>query len=83
MTPSGNPASRRMFMTTQFECSAVVAGFHTTTLPISAGAVGKLPPIAVKLNGVTASTNPSRLRYSTWFHMPGFELGCCARICAA
>ena len=30
------------------------AGFHTTVLPISAGAVGRLPPIDVKLNGVTA-----------------------------
>ena len=29
-------------------------GFHTTVLPMSAGAVGRLPAIAVKLNGVTA-----------------------------
>ena len=29
-------------------------GFHTTVLPISAGAVGRLPAIAVKLNGVIA-----------------------------
>ena len=29
-------------------------GFHNTTLPISAGAVGRLPAIAVKLNGVMA-----------------------------
>ena len=33
---------------------ALDAGFQTTVLPISAGAVGRLPPIAVKLNGVTA-----------------------------
>ena len=33
---------------------ALDAGFHTTVHPISAGAVGRLPPIAVKLNGVTA-----------------------------
>ena len=32
----------------------VGAGFHTTVLPISAGAVGRLPAIAVKLNGVIA-----------------------------
>ena len=29
-------------------------GFQTTVLPISAGAVGRLPAIAVKLNGVIA-----------------------------
>jgi hypothetical protein len=29
-------------------------GFHTTVLPMSAGAVGRLPEIAVKLKGVTA-----------------------------
>ena len=34
--------------------SRVDAGFQTTVLPISAGAVGRLPPMAVKLNGVTA-----------------------------
>ena len=33
---------------------AVEAGFHTTVFPMSAGAVGRLPPMAVKLNGVTA-----------------------------
>ena len=38
---------------------AVDAGFHNTVLPMSAGAVGRLPPMAVKLNGVTAYTNPS------------------------
>ena len=31
-----------------------VGGFQTTVLPISAGAVGRLPAMAVKLNGVTA-----------------------------
>ena len=29
-------------------------GFQITVLPISAGAVGRLPAIAVKLNGVIA-----------------------------
>src|ERR671930_1371963 len=38
---------------------AVPAGFQTTELPSKAGAVGRLPPIAVKLKGVTANTNPS------------------------
>jgi hypothetical protein len=33
---------------------AVEAGFHRTVLPMSAGAVGRFPPMAVKLNGVTA-----------------------------
>jgi hypothetical protein len=34
--------------------TAAEAGFHTTVLPMSAGAVGRLPAIDVKLNGVTA-----------------------------
>jgi hypothetical protein len=33
---------------------AVDAGFQTTVFPMSAGAVGRLAPMAVKLNGVTA-----------------------------
>ena len=32
----------------------VCDGFHTTGLPMRAGAVGRLPAIEVKLNGVTA-----------------------------
>ena len=51
------------------------AGFHSTVLPISAGEVGRLAPIEVKLNGVTAKTNPSRARYSVRFHIPGDEIG--------
>ena len=54
ITPSGRPASRRIWKTNQLERIAVCDGFHTTVLPISAGAVGRLPPMAVKLNGVTA-----------------------------
>jgi hypothetical protein len=50
-------------------------GFHTTTLPMSAGAVGRLPAMEVKLNGVTASTKPSRGRWSTRFQTPGEEMG--------
>ena len=54
ITPGGRPAasSRRIVW-----CAAscwVGDGFHTTVLPISAGAVGRLPAIAVKLNGVIA-----------------------------
>ena len=62
---------------------AVCAGFHTTVLPIIAGAVGRLPPMAVKLNGVTAKTKPSSGRASSWFHMPGGEYGCSAAMRSA
>ena len=55
---------------------ALDAGFQTTVLPMSAGAVGRFPPMAVKLNGVTAYTNPSSGRYSTLFHVPWLLIGC-------
>jgi hypothetical protein len=45
-------------------------------LPISAGAIGRLPAIAVKLNGVSANTKPSRGRSSIMFHTPGADFGC-------
>jgi hypothetical protein len=45
-------------------------------LPISAGLVGRLPAIDVKLNGVTAKTNPSSGRYSMRFQVPEDESGC-------
>jgi len=45
-------------------------------LPISATEVGRLPAIAVKLNGVTAKTKPSSGRYSMRFQIPGEETGC-------
>ena len=32
----------------------VAEGFHTTVLPINAGALGRLAAMAVKLNGVMA-----------------------------
>ena len=57
------------------ESIAVDAGFHTTMLPISAGELGRLPAIAVKLNGETANTNPSSGRYSSRFQTPGDEIG--------
>ncbi len=46
-------------MVYQLDRSDVEDGFHSTVLPQSAGAVGRLPPIEVKLNGVTAKTKPS------------------------
>jgi hypothetical protein len=58
-------------------------GFHTTVLPISAGAVGRFPAIEVKLNGVIASTNPSSGRWSIRFQEPAEEFGWPVRICRA
>ena len=54
MTPGGRPASSSSRIR---KCAAncwVGAGFQTTMLPMSAGAVGRLPAMAVKLNGVIA-----------------------------
>ena len=58
------------------DTAAVDAGFHTIVLPRSAGDVVRFAPMAVKLNGLTASTNPSSGRYSRRFHTPGDEIGC-------
>ena len=41
-------------MMTQALRMEVCAGFHTTTLPMSAGAVTRFPPMAVKLKGEIA-----------------------------
>jgi len=38
-------------------CKREIHGLHT----ISAGAAGKCPPIAVKLNGVIAAQNPCKI----------------------
>ena len=54
MTPGGRPASSSSIMSRWAANCWVGAGFQTTMLPISAGAVGRLPAIAVKLNGVIA-----------------------------
>src|SRR3954453_9892517 len=54
MTPGGSPASSSSLYTYQADSIADDAGFQTTVLPISAGAVGRLAAMAVKLNGVTA-----------------------------
>ena len=54
ITPAGRPAASSSRIV---QCAAnccVGDGFQTTVLPISAGAVGRLPAMAVKLNGVIA-----------------------------
>jgi hypothetical protein len=75
-TPGGSPAASRIFRMYHALGMALDAGFHTTVLPMSAGAVGRLPPMEVKLKGVIAYTKPSRGRYSSWFHAPLVESGC-------
>ena len=54
MTPGGSPASSSSRIVRCAEYCCVGEGFQITTLPMSAGAVGRLPAMAVKLNGVTA-----------------------------
>ena len=54
MTPGGIPASSSSSIVSEAASCCVGEGFHSTVLPISAGAVGRLPAIAVKLNGVIA-----------------------------
>ncbi len=54
MTPLGRPASSRSCISSTAAWVWVGDGFHTTTLPMRAGAVGRLPAMAVKLNGVIA-----------------------------
>ncbi len=54
MTPGGRPAASSSCMVRYAANVWVGDGFHTTVLPISAGALGRLPAIAVKLNGVMA-----------------------------
>ena len=65
MTPGGSPAASRISMMKWAAYTAVEAGFQITVFPMIAAAVGRLPPIEVKLNGVTAKTNPSSDRCST------------------
>src|SRR6059058_356020 len=76
ITPGGKPACSKSFIRKCAEYAAVKAGFQTTVFPMSAALPGRLPPIAVKLNGVTAKTNPSSGRYSIRFQVPGAEIGC-------
>ena len=54
ITPGGRPASSSSSMVRLAASCWVTAGFQMTVLPIRAGAVGRLPAIAVKLNGVIA-----------------------------
>ena len=75
ITPSGRPASLSISIIKYPDNTAVVAGFHTMVLPIMAGAVHKLPAMAVKLKGLNANINPSRGRYSSLFHTPFSDLG--------
>ena len=44
----------------QAESICVSDGFQTTVFPSIAGAAGRFPAIAVKLNGVIARMKPSR-----------------------
>src|ERR1700739_4145032 len=57
ITPGGKPAASSSFIVRYADRVWVMDGFHTTVLPISAGAVGRLPAIAGKLNGVIEETN--------------------------
>ena len=54
ITPGGMPASSSSSISSDAASCWVGAGFQMTVLPISAGAVGRLPAMAVKLNGVIA-----------------------------
>ena len=54
ITPGGRPASSSSRMVSGAASCWVGEGFQITVLPISAGAVGRLPAMAVKLNGVIA-----------------------------
>src|SRR6478752_4346783 len=76
ITPGGRPASSRMRIVIHAESAWVEAGFQTTVLPIIAGDVVRLAPIAVKLKGLIANTKPSSARYSIRFQTPGDETGC-------
>src|ERR1700680_1605951 len=69
ITPGGRPAASKSRIRQGAENIALDACFPTPRLPMSAGAVGRLAAIDVKLNGVTAYTNPSSARYSSWFHV--------------
>ena len=56
--PLGTPASSKIWKNSHAALVVVVAGFHSITLPIMAAPVARLPPIAVKLNGLIAATKP-------------------------
>ena len=54
MTPGGIPASSSSSIVSWAASCWECEGFQTTVLPMSAGAVGRLPAMAVKLKGVMA-----------------------------
>ena len=54
ITPAGSPASSKSCIVRCAASCWVGLGFQITVLPIRAGAVGRLPAMAVKLNGVIA-----------------------------
>src|SRR5215510_3167494 len=54
ITPGGRPAASSSRIVKYAANVCVGDGFQITVLPISAGAVGRLPAIAEKLNGVIA-----------------------------
>ena len=76
ITPGGRPASANSSIRKCDASSVCVAGLNTTVLPMSIGAVGRLAPIEVKLNGLTAKTKPSSGRYSKRFHAVASLYGC-------
>jgi hypothetical protein len=69
MTPGGRPAASISFIRYQLESTEVVAGFHTTVLPIRRRA-RQVPPIDVKLKGVIREHVAVERRCSRRFHAP-------------
>jgi hypothetical protein len=76
MTPGGIPAASSRRIVRCADSCWVGEGFQTTVLPMSAGASGRFAAMAVKLNGVMASTKPSSGRWSIRFHTPAELIGC-------
>ena len=69
--PGGSPASSAILKTYQLERTAVLEGFQRQTFPMRVGVRLRLPPMAVKLNGVTAAMKPSIPLSSARFHTLG------------
>ena len=72
ITPSGKPASLSICMIRYGVYTQDEAGLRSTVLPMIAGAVARFPAMAVKLNGASANTKPSRRskRTSLGVHVP-------------
>lgn len=60
--PGGRPASSNISYIDHDAIIELKDGFHNTTLPRVAGPVAKLPPIAVKLNGLMAAIKPLTIK---------------------